>query len=92
MNIPPQQGELTFAEPQKVIRLQLTPEQEKRLTPFVSGLEIGQNVLFIATVAPFWSVENQKTFWDLQTVKLSSKIANKIIKLIRSSDDPKPGS
>jgi hypothetical protein len=69
----------------KVISLRLTPDQEQQLTPVVNGLEIGQNVLFVASVTPFWSPEQQETFWELQTVKLSSKIANKIIKLIRES-------
>lgn len=76
----------TATERPQVIRFQLTQQQIDQLAPLVIDAGLNrQNVLFVASVVPFWSVEDQETFLDLQTVKLPSKIANKIVKLIREN-------
>jgi hypothetical protein len=74
---------LTSKPPQKVIRLQLTPEQAKKLAPLALDAGLNrENVLFIATVVPFWSPEEKATVWDLQVAKIQAKAGSNVVKLI----------
>jgi hypothetical protein len=74
---------LTSTAPQKVIRLKLTPEQAEQLTPLaIDAASSRQNVLFIATVVPFWSPGEEATVWELQTTVMPAKIGHKVKKLI----------
>ena len=84
MNIPVKQGELTFEQQcSKVIRLQLTPDQADQLAPLaIDAARSHQNLLFVATVMPFWSQEEAATIWELQTTAIPAKIGHKLKKLI----------
>jgi hypothetical protein len=88
MNIPAQQAELTFSEAQrpKVVRLRLTSEQTKELAPLAIDAGINrQNVLFIATAVPSWSMEEETTIWELQVAKIQAKAGPKLAKVILAS-------
>jgi hypothetical protein len=75
-----------------VIDLPLTEAQTSQLAPLVhTATADHKNVLFVATVAPFWSVEEGQTIWRFQVVPLPARDGFKVIKLIRKIvDDQNP--
>jgi hypothetical protein len=74
---------LTSTPPQKVVRLQLTPEQSEQLAPLaLDAASNRQHILFVATVVPFWSPDEEATVWELQTTVIPAKIGHKVKKLI----------
>lgn len=70
----------------KVIRLKLTSEQGAQFAPLaIEASSARQNVLFIASVVPFWSPKENETVWELQVIKVPAYVGYKIAKLVRDS-------
>jgi hypothetical protein len=66
------------------IELTLTEAQTDRLNPMVHAAAAdGRNTLFVATSAPFWSVEEARLIWRFQVVDLHGRDAHKIVTAIR---------
>jgi hypothetical protein len=68
------------------VRLTLDEGQVAQLAPL--AIEAGlkrQNVLFLASVVPFWSDELGAAVWELQVVRLSALTGPKIVRMIRES-------
>jgi hypothetical protein len=70
----------------KLIRLKLNSEQGAQFAPLaIEASSARQNVLFIASVVPFWSPQKSETVWELQVAKVPAVIGHKIARLIRDS-------
>jgi hypothetical protein len=84
---------LTASPVPKVVRLTLTPGQVEQLAPIaiLSGLD-RKNVLFIASIVPFWLPGQDEAAWELHVVKIPTTTGSKIARLIRNSQNnfPRP--
>lgn len=78
--------EAVGSELSEVIDPALDDDRAAALAPLVKqAARARQNVLFIATVALFWSVELGKVVWRLQATMVPARAASKIVKLIRQA-------
>jgi hypothetical protein len=80
------QSELTFTERPTVVRLRLTHQQTKEITPLVHKAAVQrENVLFVAVAGPSWSPEDGAVIWEFQASLIRAKCGERVKKLILDS-------
>jgi len=66
-----------------IIRLRLTDQQREQLAPLAGeAARDGQNVLFVATVVPFWDKDEGAVIWRLEVIRIKATAGGKVKKAI----------
>jgi hypothetical protein len=75
-----------MTQPQKVIRVRLSAEQTKQITPLVhKAAAQRENVIFFAVACPFWSPNEGAVIWELQVSRIRAKCGQRVRKAILDS-------